>query len=35
MGPDLFVRAFIRNDEAALRSPELVRAIETYRRLAA
>jgi glucose/mannose transport system substrate-binding protein len=35
MGPDLFVRAFIRNEEAALRSPELVRAIETYRRLAA
>jgi glucose/mannose transport system substrate-binding protein len=35
MGPDLLTRAFIRNEEAALRSPELAKSIDTYRRLAA
>jgi glucose/mannose transport system substrate-binding protein len=35
MGPDLFTRAFIRNEEAALKSPEMGRSIDTFRRIAA
>ena len=35
MGPDLFARAFIRNEEAALRSAGLAKSIDMFRRLAA
>ncbi len=35
MGPDLFTRAFIKSEEAALRSPEMAKSIDTFRRIAA
>lgn len=35
MGPDLFARAFIRNEPSALGSPELAKSIDMFRRLAA
>jgi glucose/mannose transport system substrate-binding protein len=34
MGPQLYTKAFIDNDEAALKSPELAKAFDTYRKLA-